>query len=132
MAARNTTPVFTNTPRLQSATLATANTNLDGTGTIVDGLTGAAEGTLITGAVLQAVGTTTAGLISVFVHDGTAYRLIDQVAVSAATPSATVAAWRAVWTPPDTLILPSASWKIAYAPTNTEDFRVITIGQDYS
>ena len=44
---------------------------------------------------VQAVGVTTAGMLRLFKHDGTSARLIHELAVTAATPSATVRAFSA-------------------------------------
>ena len=131
MAARNTQPIFSNTPRIGTAAFSTANTNRDGTGTIADVLTGAAEGTRINRLWVQATGTTTAGMVRVYVYDGSAYRLVKEISVSALTPSATVKAFTDEWVPDD-LDLPSATYKLAVSTHNAEQFIAVALGGDYS
>jgi hypothetical protein len=72
-----------------TAQLTTANPNLDGTGTLVNLVTGAIDGTTIQSIRITAPGTTTAGMIRFFLYDGTNNRLLDEVNVSAVVPSAT-------------------------------------------
>lgn len=81
---------------------ATANTNRDGsTGTYSSAYTVGANGGLIDAIVFTAPGTTTAGLVRIFhASDGSTYRLLAEVVVSAITPSATLASYTATWTPP--------------------------------
>ncbi len=70
---------------------ATANTNRDGTGTITDVLNpGATTQSLAAAIKITATGTTTAGMVRIFGYDGTAYRLLHELSVAAATPSGTV------------------------------------------
>ena len=83
-------PVFAVTPRLSSVAVATANTNRDGTGTLVSLITGVAAGTRINEIAVQATVTTTAGMVRIYLYDGTNYRLWDEVAIPVATVSASV------------------------------------------
>ena len=55
-------PVFAVTPKVGLAQVSAANTNRDGTGTIVDILTGGTSGTNISKIEIVATGTTTASL----------------------------------------------------------------------
>ena len=87
-------PTYFGTPWCPSATISVANTARNGTGTIVSLGAAPAGGGRIDDIIFTAQGTTTAGFIRIFKHDGTTYRLIDEIAVAAITPSATVAAWR--------------------------------------
>lgn len=73
-----------------SQTIATANTARDGTGTIATLYTAPANGARIDDLMLKARGTTTAGMIRLFIHDGTNYHLWKEVPVTAITPSATL------------------------------------------
>lgn len=124
-----TSPAFAVTPRLASVNIATANTNRDGTGTVATLITGAATGTRIAEIVVQARVTTTAGMVRIFLYDGTTYRFFDEVSVAAATVSATVKGTR-VSTTYNNLILPSASWSIVVATHNAESIDVIALGAD--
>lgn len=122
-------PAFSATPRIGTAALSAANTNRDGTGTIVDVLTGVAAGTRIEEVLIEATATTTAGVIRLFLYNGTTSVLFDEILVSAATPSGTVAAFRASRQYAN-LVLPSASWKLQAATNNAETFNVIAYGGD--
>lgn len=82
----NTSPVFASTPVLALAQVSAANTNLDGTGTIVDLLTGGTNGTRVEMITIKAPGTTTSGMIRIYVYDGTNTRLWTEVYVSAVSP----------------------------------------------
>jgi hypothetical protein len=81
----------------QVASISTANTNRDGTGTLGTVYTARSQanggqGARIEFITIEATGTTTAGMVRLYVDNGTA-RLIREIAVSALTPSATVKAY---------------------------------------
>jgi len=134
-----TIPNFAATPVAALAQLTAANTNRDGTGTIVTVFTGpAASGSNTGGArieeiVLTAAATTTAGMIRLFINDATNTRLWREVPVTAITPSATVAAWTSTLrndTRPDLplLTLP-IGWSLRASTHNAETFNVtVTCG----
>lgn len=125
------TPNLPSTPRLAYGALSAANTNRDGTGTIVDVLTGVAAGTRIDRVVIEATGTTTAGVVRLFLYDGSGYRLFYEQLVSAVTPSTSIAAARYEVGFTD-LVLPSSSWKLAASTHNAETFAVFAHGADYT
>jgi len=78
-----------------------ANTNRDGTGNIQPIVVPGEAGCRVDCVPFKATVTTTAGMIRIFVQDITGvFRLIGEVATSAATPSGTVASWEGTWTPP--------------------------------
>lgn len=83
------------TPKNGVAQVSTANTNRDGTGTLSTVYTAGASGSRIDALVVQATGTTTAGMVRFFISNdgGTTKRLVGEVSVTAATPSATVQAF---------------------------------------
>ena len=122
-------PAFAVTPRIASVNVATANTNRDGTGTVATLITGAATGTRIAEIVVQARVTTTAGMVRVFLYDGTTYRFFDEISIAAATASASVKAVR-VSTAYNNLVLPSASWSIVVSTHNAESMDVTALGAD--
>lgn len=125
-----TDPVFTNVPKLGVQQIATANTNRDGTGTVSSAIvTGATLGTRVNEVVVEATGTTTAGVVRIFVHDGAAFHLWDEILVTAITPSASVAAFRAIRRY-DELILPSG-YSLRASTHNAETFKVFVEGGDY-
>lgn len=124
-----TSPSFAVTPRIAAANIATANANRDGTGTVATLITGAATGTRVAEIVVQARVTTTAGMVRLFLYDGTTYRFFDEIAVAAATVSATVKGTR-VSTLYNNLILPSASWSLVVSTHNAESIDVTALGAD--
>jgi hypothetical protein len=122
-------PAFAVTPRVAAVNVATANTNRDGTGTVATLITGAATGTRIAEVVVQARVTTTAGMVRLFLFDGTTYRFFDEISIAAATVSASVKATR-VSTLYNNLVLPSASWSLVVSTHNAESMDVTALGAD--
>lgn len=131
-----TDPNFAAYPMVAVGQVSTANTNRDGTGTIATIYTAPANGARIDEIIIEATGTTTAGMVRLFIHDGTNARLWQEVTVTAATPSGTVAAFRSA-VRNDTradlplLLLPNASWSLRASTNNAETFNVIAIGGSF-
>lgn len=122
---------------LQRVRIATANVNRDGTGTIADLMSAVAptEGARIEGIRVVAEGTTTAGVIRLFTHDGTNWRLFDEILVTAVTPSTTVKVWEPIngYTiplPGGFLNLPSG-YKLGASTHNAEAFIIHVAGGSY-
>ena len=88
-----TSAQYASTPVFGSANLTTADTSLTAPTTVSTILTVGASGTRIDYIDLQGVATTVAGLINLFVFDGTNYILWQQVPVQAVTSSTTVPAF---------------------------------------
>jgi hypothetical protein len=106
-----------------------ANTGRDGSGTVVTILTGAVAGTRIAEVVVQAIVTTTAGMVRLFLSNGVTTRLLDEVSIAVATPSASVKATR-VSTTYNNLVLPDNTWSLIAATNNAEAANVIAFGAD--
>lgn len=88
-------PAFTATVNTGSGLVpATADTSRTAPSNTVTILTAGASGTKVKEVVWQGVGTTVAGICCLFRYDGATYHLIDEVAITAVTPSTTVAAFR--------------------------------------
>jgi hypothetical protein len=126
-------PAFATTPRIGLGQVATANTARDGSGTLgtamISIITGASTGTRIVEVIVDATVTTTAGMVRLYLHDGTNTRMFDEIPVTATTVSASVAAFRASRTY-DNLVLPSASWSLRASTHNAEAINVIALGAD--
>jgi len=91
----NTSPVLRGVPRGDTATVSAANTARDGTGTVVTVLTaGTNFGSVVDLITIEAQVATTAGVIRLFVHNGSAFFLWKEILVTAITPSTTLAAFR--------------------------------------
>lgn len=110
------------TPRAALGQVSTANTNRDGTGTLATIFTAGSTGSRVDDIVIVATGTTTAGMVRLFLHDGTNARLWQEVSVSAVTPSGTVPAWTAALLN-QALVLPSG-WSLRASTHNAETFNV--------
>lgn len=84
-----TAPAFAATPKIGAVKISTANTNHDGTGTVGTVLTAGASGTKVTRVVIHGQTTTTAGMVRLFIHDGSNYTLLDEIPILAITVAAT-------------------------------------------
>jgi len=123
------------TPKCGVKQVSVANTNRDGTGTIATIFSAGANGSRIDAIDLKAVGTTTAGMIRLFIHDGTNARLLTEVPVLALTPSATLPSWEAQLNTNSMsqvlpLVLPTG-YSLRAATNNAETFNVIALGGDF-
>jgi hypothetical protein len=114
---------YASTPRAAVGQVSTANTNRDGTGTLATIFTAGSSGSRVDDILIVATGTTTAGMVRLFVHDGTNARLWAEVPVTAVTPSGTVAAFTSILLN-QALILPNG-WSLRASTHNAETFNVI-------
>jgi len=125
---------YASVPKVGIGTISTANTNRDGTGTIGTVFTAGSSGSRIDAINIQATATTTAGMIRLFVYDGTTAHLINEIPVTAITPSGTLPAWAAqLNTNTMTQILPiviPTGYSLRAATNNAESFKVIALGGD--
>jgi hypothetical protein len=94
------TPAFASVPVLLIANVTAANTNRDGTGTIVDlvALTpvptlAPTAGRRIDRLRVKATGQVATSVAKIYVFDGTTYRLYTEVLIPAITPSTTAKAF---------------------------------------
>jgi hypothetical protein len=87
----NIDPIFPKTPVVGLGQATVANTARDGTGTLVSVLTGATDGTRVHRIVIKSTVTTTAGMIRLFIYDGSSItRLWREIPITAITVSGTV------------------------------------------
>lgn len=71
------------------ALISTANTNLDGTGTLVSVLVpSATNGTIINRIIVKAIGNTTRGMVRLFVANHGSYYLLKEIPVPAVNATA--------------------------------------------
>lgn len=124
----NNNPIHPDTPHVETGQLTTANTLFDGTGAIVDVFTAGADGSKVYSVKVTAIETTSSGLINLWVHDGSAYRLFDSAPVEVAAPGAGTAPWEFTWAL--NMALPSTH-KLAVSTFKGEKFDVLAIGGDY-
>lgn len=122
------TPQFVGTPKSPTVAFSTANTNRDGaTGTYGTLMTAGANGSRVDSIMINALSTTTAGMIRVFV--GTS--LIAEIPVIAITPSSTQPAWAYALNFPNGLIV-AATTVLKVSTNNAESFvATVTNGGDF-
>jgi hypothetical protein len=133
------TAQYASVPKIGTAVISTANTARDGTGTLGTVFTAGASGSRIDTIEIQATGTTTAGMIRLFISDGTNHRLFAEVPVIALTPSATIPAFSATvqgnaGALANGVPLPfsmATGWSLRASTHNAETFNVIGFGGDF-
>jgi hypothetical protein len=120
-----TTANYANSPRAAVALLSAANTNRDGTGTLVTILAGGASGSRVDDLRISAIGTTTAGMIRFYLSldNGTTNRLLFEVPVSAITPSGTVQSFQTSLSNLG-IVLPDTNALLRASTNNAESFHV--------
>jgi len=127
--AKNEQPVFTRAGVNEHGTISVANANLDGSGTLVTVADGQTEGVRIDQIEIKAIGTTTLGMVRIFlsINGGGNFFLWREIPVAAIIPSGTVEAFSAVIDlttalndPP--LVLADTNDIIAFATENAESF----------
>jgi hypothetical protein len=132
-----TDPVFAATPNIGAGLPGTAETNLQAPVNAAVILTAGASGSKIEEIVIEAsattlVATTVAGLVYLFLYDGTTYHLFDTVTVTAVTASATAAPfrWRNLY---NNLVL-KTGWSLRASQSivgNANVLKVIALGGDF-
>jgi hypothetical protein len=118
-----TTAQYASTVQNASAQISVANTARNGTGTIVSVMTGAANGSRIDDISIVATATTTAGVVRLFISDGSNIRLWQEILVSAVTPSTTVQVWS--YTLLNQALLLENGWSLQASTNNAETFNVL-------
>lgn len=124
------------TPKVGSALLTTADTSLTAPTTVGTVITAGASGTRIDYIDVQGVATTSAGIVNLFVFDGTTYSLWAQVPVIAITSSTTAPAFQATLSSNVNanqlpLVLPTG-WSLrATTSVAQTGIRVIALGGDF-
>ncbi len=112
-----------------AASIATANTNLDGTGIMSSVL--ASSGTNVQGIVIKSIQNTTAGMVRLFLYDGTNTKLFREVSVEAVTKSSTASAFQREVRFDEGFALKSG-WEIRVSTEKAETFKVISESLDLS
>jgi hypothetical protein len=91
-----TSAQYASTPKIGSALLTTADTSLTAPSTVGTVFTAGSSGSRIDYIDIQGVATTAAGIINLFIFDGTNYFLYTQVPVTAITSSTTAVAFSSI------------------------------------
>lgn len=127
------TPIFAQALRQGVALVSAANTNRDGTGTIVTLFTAhVTNGSDIDSIQITAQGTTTAGIVRLYKHNGTTAFLWKEIIVPAITPSTTVTVFmrRIDCSRPEMANRLPAGWSLRASTHNAENFNVHVEGYD--
>lgn len=124
-------PAYASTPRLGTAQLSVANTARDGSGTLVTPFVAGANGSRVEAITVYALGTTTAGMVRIFVNDGTVSRLWTEIGVSAITPSAAVAAFGVTFTVDNYVLVLPPGYSIKASTEKGELINVFVVGGDF-
>lgn len=119
------------------AQISTANANLNGSGTVTSVLTGVqGNGSIITSITVKATGTTTPGMVRIFLKDPQGNKfLFEEFSIPANDINTT---YGVLDTFSSTLTFPmgtfklAASWEMLASTQNAEQFNVIAEGYDQS
>jgi len=126
-------PAFAATPAVGSGLIpGTLDTSLTAPTNVTTILAGGTSATKVEEIVFQGVGTTVAGVVNVFLYDGSTYHLIDQVLVSAVTSSTTAVAFRTNRLYDNLLV--KNNWSLRVSGTvsgNVSLIKVTAYGGDY-
>ena len=121
-------PVFAVTPHVELSQVTAANTNRDGTGTVVTCFTSGASGSRIERIRIKAAGTSTATMLRFYLSDGTSTRLIRETLAIALTPSQTVQTFEAF----EVLgIVVPTGWTVKASVHTAETYNIVVEGSDF-
>ena len=117
------------TAKTGMVTISTANTGLDGTGTLGTIITGGSNGTLIKTLKIQAIVNTTAGAVRIFISGGGSISLLMEIEVPAITKAGINPAFEQLVELNFNL---QSGYMLKAAPQNAESFNVIAEGLDWA
>ena len=120
---------FAATPLIGRALLTTVNSSRDGSGAIETVLTAGTYGCHINRIRIKAMGSTTAGMVRLYIHDGTIYTLYDELTVTAVSANATTPSFKSEILNVN-LDLP-ANWSLRASSQNGENIYVIAEAGGY-
>ena len=129
----NTTPNFPLTPVVGLASITTALTsraNITGTTGLTQLTATSTNGTRVDRIEVTATGASTAaGIVFVWIYNGTTSYLVDEITISAVTPSTTLPAATA-YVDYTTMVLPS-TYQLYVSTTITQNLNVAAYGGTY-
>ena len=114
------------------ATISTANSNLDGSGSVVTVITAAACGTLIQSIQIKAQGNTTAGIIRLFLNDTTNTKLLREITVEATIKSASAHSFSKTINFEGQGLSLKTGWSLKASTQIGETFNIIAEGLDWT
>jgi hypothetical protein len=122
-------PNFAATVRFSAANIATADTSRTSPTNVGTVFTAGSSGSRIDEVNIISTGTTTAGVVRLWVYTGSTYYLLSETIVTAITPSTTLAVFSSTSTF-NNLMLPSGH-SLRATTNNSESFNVIAFGGDF-
>lgn len=124
-------PAYIGGPLTWSAQISVANTNRDGSGTLVPVVAGGSLGSRVDWIRIIGVGNVTNGVVRLFLIDqSNNKRLIKEQLVTTTTPSTTVEEWYADLSFLAGLIVPNG-FTLSAATHNAETFNVFAFGGNF-
>jgi hypothetical protein len=131
--AVNTDPIFIIAPQIWQGQVSAANTARDGTGTVVTIATGNTNGSRLDRVLVTATGTTTAGVVRLFLYNGTNTRLIKELLIPARTAGTGTDVYSVEYVRVDNLPIAElpAAWELRASTHNAEAFNIHAFGGDY-
>lgn len=124
-----TTPNFASTPRCSSVAISTADTSRTAPTNVGTLFTAGASGSRIDEIDIVAAGTSTANVVRIFIYNGSTYFLLQEILISAITPSASTVAFSTAITF-NSLVIPSGS-SVRVTTNNAEAYHVTAFGGDF-
>lgn len=118
-----TTAQYAATARTATTSVSTANTNRNGTGTIATVFTAGSSGSRIDDIYIVATGTTTAGVVRLFINDGTTSWLWQEILVPAITPSTSVQVFSAALL--NQALILASTYSLRASTNNAETFNIL-------
>ena len=133
----NTTPIFLGTPDIQYATTGTAaNTNFDGTGTVVTAFTAGANGSKVENVYLWNMGANVATVVGFFVNNGSTNAtaannaLVNEISWAANTATQAVASIPIVWKA-NLILKPNYKLNVTIGTAIASGIMITAAGGDY-
>lgn len=125
-----TDPAFAATVNAGVVQIGTADTSRTAPTNVGTVITAGSSGTRVYHVDITAAGTTTAGVVRLFIYDGSNYRLYREVIVPAITPSTSIAVFTYSIDFPYGLLLKNG-WSLRATTHNSENFNVAGFGGDF-
>lgn len=122
-------PSFAATVRASAANIATADTSRTAPTNVGTVFTAGSSGSRIDEVNIISTGTTTTGVVRLWVYTGSTYYLLSETLVSAITPSTSIAVFSSTSTF-NNLMLPSG-YSLRATTNNSESFNIIAFGGDF-
>lgn len=122
-------PQFASTAKAAGVSISTADTSRTAPTNVGTLWTAGASGSRIDEVDITAAGTSTSNVVRLFIYTGTTYFLLQEVLITAITPSATIPAFSTTLTF-NNLVLQSG-YSLRVTTNNAETYHVTAFGGDF-